>query len=972
MTTQLKFNSRLTQRMQSSVSRCLAGLLPVSLSLFIFAAGCGGDDEDFGPTVIRSTVPDKDPPPTVTSPAETSVVEPAPAANTVAEIAPQKPTENDRASVVSAAPSAAPATSETNVLKSDVSETPSTLVEADGLPAKSAMPETDSAVAPAENDHPAMHDGPKVDRIPMAGSVARSCGNVAVFAGNNERKLIIFDQYTGLTVSSFEYSGENSVTTVATNSDGNLVIAGMADGSVRAFRAVDTSDYDEYAKRFLANIQRNAASEKGHVGAVTQVMLLSDNERVVTGGVDGHIRVWKIGDRESAQVLLSVVRDFPAHQAEILALHQLSGNRLMSSAADGQVRIWSIDDEDASPIEVAEVGKEITAVAASPDEKMIAVAQGQGEIQLLSLEFAEGETALPIKKTRPAGQKEIPEIGHPARVRAVALSADSKLLLTGCDDGLVRVWDVATDKLLEETLPNDGSQIVTVGFASPDADRRFQRCLVTTDAAGVLQWWPSGADPRDTRRTRKIARAVVRCESASLSVEPSPDESAGPEKLTSGISEERLKLHDQLRASTSAGNFEVNRKAILAVEPRPIVRESTAATPSLDASFKTSFDFKTPIRSRDATGSVEIGFSADGTQIAVGRQEPATTEQPETELRLWDLPTGIELRHWPAFTGRLQHLEIGGNGQNIVMLPSAVVLSRSTGRSTVLSETPMMATRSPDGRHFAIGVRGSEQTLRPVIRLIDAQTLREVAVFESYESYPTAMAFSPDGTTLVASIRERKAHKLIALDATSLKPTQLIEEYGHEQAWLLANKISGTKAVTLILFSKDGRRIMTYGEYDAGTFRVGLWESKNSGWTEEIGLRVETRKQVMAEGVEPPACFQDTRGSRLVLAVASGYQILNLDEQRVEREIKLESQTRRRTVSPDGSMLAVGTEQGKIQLWKLGKESPMREFTAHLGPVVALKFSPDSSRLATIGEENVVNIWQLDDWAGRSRRIANR
>ena len=61
------------------------------------------------------------------------------------------------------------------------------------------------------------------------------------------------------------------------------------------------------------------------------------------------------------------------------------------------------------------------------------------------------------------------------------------------------------------------------------------------------------------------------------------------------------------------------------------------------------------------------------------------------------------------------------------------------------------------------------------------------------------MAFSPYGTTLVASIRARKAHKLIALDATSLKPTQLIEEYGHEQAWLLANKISGTKAVTLIL-----------------------------------------------------------------------------------------------------------------------------------------------------------------------------
>ena len=641
----------------------------------------------------------------------------------------------------------------------------------------------------------------------------------------------------------------------------------------------------------------------------------------------------------------------------------------MSTGADGQIRIWSINNEDASPIEVAEIGNEITAVSVSPDEKMVAIAHGQGEILLLSLEFAEGETAQPIKKTKPAGKNEIPEIAHPARVRAVALSDDSKLLLTGCDDGLVRVWDVATNKLLEETLPNDESQIVTVGFPSQDANRRFQRCIVTIDAAGVLQWWPSGADPRDTRRTRKIAQAVVRYEFASLSTK---DKSAGENELTSGMSEERLKLYEQLRASTSAGNFDVNRNSILAVEPRSSVRESTAETPSLVASFETSFDFKTPVRSRIATGSVEIDFSSDGTQIAVGRQEPATAEQPEAKLHMWDLPTGVELRHWPAISGKLQHLEIGGNGQNIVILPSAAVLSRSTGRSMTLSETPMMATRSPDGKYFAIGVRGSEQTLGPVIRLIDAQTLREVASYESYESYTTAMAFSPDGTTLIASIRERKAHKLIALDATSLKQTQLIEEHEHEQAWLLADKIGGTKAVTLILFSKDGRRIMTYGEYDAGTFRVSLWESKNSGWTEEIGLRVQTRKQVMAEGVESPACFLDTRGSRLVLAVTSGYQILNLDEQRVEREIKLESQTSRRTVSPDGSLLAVGTEQGKIRLWKLGKDDPMREFTAHLGPVVALKFSPDSSQLVTTGEENVVNVWQLDDWTGRSRRIANR
>lgn len=721
----------------------------------------------------------------------------------------------------------------------------------------------------------------------------------------------------------------------------------------------------------LADLQKKATSTKGHQGTVTHAILLPDNARVVTGGADGQIRIWEIVDGESSQVSMNMMRVFAAHEAELLDVSYLTNERLMTTGADGKIRIWPINEETAPPIELADIGPEISAVSISHDEKTLAVALGdEGKVQLLAVNFEDDVPAKPIRRNKPVGEDAIPEITHPARVRTLAFSADAQLLMTGCDDGVVRIWASANDKLLEQTVSQeDAAAIVSVSFPPASADRRFQRGIVVTDSAGTLKWWLSGADPRDTRRTRRITKEFLQCEMAGLSTD---DTSTGATVLKSGQSPELLPLYDQLRTAESAGDVAAIREAIFSLEPESIVSESTAEKPTLAASFKTSFDFKMQVKSRNAAHLVKFDFSTDGSQLAVGRQKPTSTGQTSSTLRMWDIPTNIELRHWPSMLGGLQNLQVVGNGQNLVTLPDAVALGRSSGQFSVMDESSMMVARSPDGSRIAVGVRGIEQTLGPVVRLLDAQTLREITTFESYESYPTAMAFSPDGKTLLVSIRERKAHKLLTLDATTLQQIQLIEEHGHDQAWLLAKGIGGTKAVTLIMFSSDGRRLLTYGEYEPGTFRLSLWESKKSGWVEESDRRIEARKEAMVQGADPPARFLDARGSRLVLAIDTGYRILDLDDKRVEREIEIQQPVTKRAISSDGSLLAVGTEQGKVQLWRLDKERPMKEFSAHLGPVVSLKFTPDGSHLATIGEENVVNVWKLDDWTNKSRRLANR
>ena len=942
MTTRLKLHNRLVRGMQNrqfrwSVRRSLASLL-------LAATGCGDGQDDFGPTIVRSTHPQ----------------------NAAASVPAETPVSRD-----DKRPNAQPTTTPTEQSASDKSP----VADSPGAATTKIKPAGIQVTASNDVDDSASTEVKLVKQISVAGLLARSAGNVAIFAGRNSRDLVVFDQYTGVEISRFRHSGESSISALATNPDGSLMIAGLDSGAVKAFRSTDTSNFDVHARRMLEAAQRNDSGTKGHDGAVTHVVIFPDNKRIATAGTDGSVKLWEVGTGKYQQPTINTVGKFKSHSTELLALSCLSGDRLISAGTDGEIRLWSIDGGNTEFVEVASIGPSATAVSISPDESMIVAAFHYGSVRLLPVQPRTGQeepvSELSKAETTVAAPEDLvrkPVITHTARVRCVALSADSKILMTGCDDGMVRMWDVATQRELERT-PACEAEIVSIGFPPPGADRRFVRSIVAMDASGFLQWWPSAANPDETRRTRILTRPIEKFRLAEFSAE------AGSESLTTANETEqdleRLQLYDNLRVSASDEQLKSSRDAILKIES-PAPQASTALTPALSASFPTAFDFKSPAATRTTTSPVLIGFSTDGTQLAAGRQESGRAAQFSATIHYWDLPARAELRQWKALPVELQQLQVGGGGQNLATLPAASLLNVPSGLASQLSENATMIVRSPHGNHFVIGERGSSQTLAPVIRLFDARTLNQLASFDAYESYLTALSFSPDGKQLVAGIRERKAHKLVSLETNSLELTQLIDEHGHEQAWLMPGGIGGTRGITQIIYSDDGRRLLTYGEYARGSYRVALWESKNEKWVEQIDRRADSRTPLMVTEAESPAQFLDTRGNRIILARESGYQILDLDNKRVEREIKLtasSSRTALTTLAPNGSFLAIGTEQGKVQLWQLDKETPVIEFPAHFGPVVGLRFSPDSSHLATVGEENVVNVWDLTGWVNQPRRL---
>jgi len=289
------------------------------------------------------------------------------------------------------------------------------------------------------------------------------------------------------------------VRALAISSDGQTAISGS---------------FDSTAIRW--SLTRNAAEQvlRFHADAVNAVVLLREDGRAVTAGADGRIAIWTSGSAEPDAVLeghtapiaaLAVspdgatlasaswdhtVRLWPlaggvprvleGHTQNVNGLaFAPDGRTLVSVSYDQSVRIWPLSDSPAatviampSPLNAVAVGSDGEIVAGGADGKLYfltGAGAAAGEVAagprpvisiaispdgaLVAAASIGGSVAVINRKTRGLART---LVGPGLPVWSAAFLPDSRTLLTGGADNIIRRWNAVTgeplDPLLLETM----------------------------------------------------------------------------------------------------------------------------------------------------------------------------------------------------------------------------------------------------------------------------------------------------------------------------------------------------------------------------------------------------------------------------------------------------------------------------------------------------------------------------------------
>lgn len=204
----------------------------------------------------------------------------------------------------------------------------------------------------------------------------------------------------------------------ALTGDGKIGALGMSDGTVVLVDVTTGKDL-----RIL----------RGHQAVVNTVAFSPDGTLVASGGRDKLIKLWEVKTG-------SLVRNLVGHTASVFSLaFTPDGRTLASGAGDGTLKLWDVTDvPPARQLAFARNGGEVRCWRYLKDSRRLLIG-GWWYVRIGD----NGPTGLVDLWDVANGKLERTIGPHGHRVDALSLSADERWLVTGADDGTVKLWDFA-------------------------------------------------------------------------------------------------------------------------------------------------------------------------------------------------------------------------------------------------------------------------------------------------------------------------------------------------------------------------------------------------------------------------------------------------------------------------------------------------------------------------------------------------
>jgi WD40 repeat protein len=306
-------------------------------------------------------------------------------------------------------------------------------------------------------------------------ALAVSADGSTIVSGGRDRTVRLWDR-AGKPIGSPAIGHQAAVESVAVSADGRTIVSSSEDGSIRLW---------DRAGKSIGLIW------KGTPGDRLAIAISGNGGTIVGGGKDGTLRLWERSGK-------SIGAPFPGPQGAVRSVAvSADGQTIVSGGQDGTVRFWnraskpllsSSQNSSKTPQPAdrwqQQSGKavdrtvsghqgHVLSVSISPDGQTIVSGGEDGKVRLWA---RNGKSiGAPLK-------------GHQGYVRSVAVSTDGRTIVSGGKDGAVRLW------------ARDGKQIGAPfqghrSFVYAVAVSQSGHTIVSASKDGTVRLWQQSGRP---------------------------------------------------------------------------------------------------------------------------------------------------------------------------------------------------------------------------------------------------------------------------------------------------------------------------------------------------------------------------------------------------------------------------------------------------------------------------------------------
>ncbi len=246
---------------------------------------------------------------------------------------------------------------------------------------------------------------------------------------------------------------------------------------------------------------------------------------------------------------------------------------------------------------------------------------------------------------------------------------------------------------------------------------------------------------------------------------------------------------------------------------------------------------------------------------------------------------------------------------------------------------------SSDGTHLAVGTDVG-------LWLYDARTGQETAMFTGHKGQVNAIAFSPDGQTIASG---GFSNPIIQLwDVNTAKKLSNI---------YLTKENIGTKSdyasISFLYFAEDGKTLITknthgtlhYLDIETGT---SLEKFGNLGSFKAIAYSKEDNGFATGNREGGIVLYDATGKRRVRLRGHAG--LLNKEDKEIWAL----------AFSPDGNILASGSEDKTVRLWNTENGKNLTILKNHKSRILSVTFSHDGEILASGDADGIIRLWSVE------------